>query len=559
MQLIPHPIKILCQFKLGDLGIDESKVDFSTVSLQSDKYVCFRDEHDYFTSLYVVYGEKYTEVCYLKNLKTCKFALMNPSLKIIAIIGKQNLEIWDLQTKTPRRYFDIINNPLIFYKWIDINNILILTYEGMLLSWNIENNEVKHMFKLKYNFYNCEISDILIDSRCEWFLIIEPHITKASIFFHLFFKKKIGMKLSSMMLLCNIHQQKTELYSAVTACFLHFKPNANAEPCTLLCILRCDSFYNCVIQIENLSKHGCSFVKKAISFSFPHGRRDDFPVAMQANDKYGILFVMTSYGYLHVFDVNESICLYEGIFTNSPIVSSTAYMHSGIVCVNDKGHILTAVVDEKEIISCLCIALKNKSTVLKFARRCNFPGAEGLFACEFWELCNNGEYYKAAELAAIIHMDALATEKIIEHLQTVKMEKGERNPVFLYFKRRLENGQLNDFESFKLCELVLQRKRKNLVKNWMKANKAIKFCYVALKNWAICSKNMTTIWHGQRIYEPVAILRLNAIECLAEKYQLNSAALTGNRNCTKHDYISVFQQTVTNQNVESSQLLKCDL
>ncbi|KRZ11093.1 Clathrin heavy chain 1, partial [Trichinella zimbabwensis] len=361
-----------------------------------------------------------------------------------------------------------------------------------------------------------------------------------------------GMKLSSMMLLCNIHQQKTELYTAVTACFLHFKPNANAEPCTLLCILRCDSFYNCVIQIENLSKHGCPFVKKAISFSFPHGRRDDFPVAMQANDKYGILFVMTSYGYLHVFDVNESICLYEGIFTNSPIVSSTAYKHSGIVCVNDNGHILTAVVDEEEIISCLCITLKNKSAVLKFARRCNFPGAEGLFACEFWELCNNGEYYKAAELAAIIRMDALATEKIIEHLQTVKMGKGERNPVFLYFKRRLENGQLNDFESFKLCELVLQRKRKNLVKNWMKANKLC--CSEKLGNLFKKYDN-NLAWS--------AYLRAGcyskAIECLAEKYQLNSAALTGNRNCTKQDYISVFQQTVTNQNVESSQLLKCDL
>ncbi|KRY08869.1 Clathrin heavy chain 1, partial [Trichinella patagoniensis] len=164
---------------------------------------------------------------------------------------------------------------------------------------------------------------------------------------------------------------------------------------------------------------------------------------------------------------------------------------------------VTAVVDEEEVISCLSIVLKNKSAVMKFARRCNLPGAEGVFAWKFWELCDDGEYYKAAELAVIIHMDSLATEKIIEYLRSAKLGKKEPNPVFLYFKRRLENGPLNNIGSFKLCELFLQRERKNFIIYLMKDSK---LC--CSKNWAICSKNMTTFWPGQRIYEPVAILRL---------------------------------------------------
>ncbi|KRY12642.1 Clathrin heavy chain 2 [Trichinella patagoniensis] len=400
MKPIPEPIKIQIFGKHKNLGIDASKIDCSTVSLQSDKYVCFREQTDRFTHIYVVYGEKYSAVCRLKNLTSCEFAVMNPSLQLIAILDDENLEVWDLQTETPKRYFDTTNHPIIFYKWIDINSILILTHQRMLISWNIgENYE--------------------------------------------------SMKLSSMMLLYNVHQQKTEVYSAVTACFLHFKPNANAKPCTLLCFVGRDSFYGWMIHIENLSKHGCSFVKKAISFSFSQRRRDDFPVAMQANDKYGILFVITSHGYLHVFDVNDSICLYEGMFTSFPVVLLTAYKDSGIVCVNEMGCIVTAVIDEEEIISCLSISLKNKSAVMKFARRCNLPGAEGLFSWEFWDLCNNGEYYRAAELAAIIHMDTLATARIIEYLHSVKLGKKEPNPVFLYFKRRLENGPLNIMEKRK--------------------------------------------------------------------------------------------------------------
>ncbi|KRZ84152.1 Clathrin heavy chain [Trichinella sp. T8] len=448
MKPIPEPIKIQIFGKPKNLGIDASKIDCSTVSLQSDKYVCFREQIDRFTHIYVVYGEKYSAVCRLKNLTSCEFAVMNPSLQLIAILGDENLEVWDLQTESPKRYFDTTNHPVIFYKWIDINNILILTHQRMLISWNIgENYE--------------------------------------------------SMKLSSMMLLYNVHQQKTEVYSAVTACFLHFKPNANAKPCTLLCFVGRDSFYGWMIHIENLSKHGCSFVKKAISFSFPQRRRDDFPVAMQANDKYGILFVITSHGYLHVFDVNDSICLYEGMFSSFPVVLLTAYKDSGIVCVNEMGCIVTAVIDEEEIISCLSISLKNKSAVMKFARRCNLPGAEGLFSWEFWDLCNNGEYYRAAELAAIIHMDTLATARIIEYLHSVKLGKKEPNPLCC-------SEQLGD----------MLKKYDNILA-WS--------AYLRAGSYS------------------------KAIECLAEKYQLNSADLIGDKNCTKEDYISIFQQIVNNQ------------
>ncbi|KRZ51505.1 Clathrin heavy chain [Trichinella nativa] len=449
MKPIPEPIKIQIFGKPKNLGIDASKIDCSTVSLQSDKYVCFREQIDRFTHIYVVYGEKYSAVCRLKNLTSCEFAVMNPSLQLIAILGDENLEVWDLQTESPKRYFDTANHPVIFYKWIDINNILILTHQRMLISWNIGG--------------------------------------------------ELSMKLSSMMLLYNVHQQKTEVYSAVTACFLHFKPNANAnaKPCTLLCFVGRDSFYGWMIHIENLSKHGCSFVKKAISFSFPQRRRDDFPVAMQANDKYGILFVITSHGYLHVFDVNDSICLYEGMFTSFPVVLLTAYKDNGIVCVNEMGCIVTAVIDEEEIISCLSISLKNKSAVMKFARRCNLPGAEGLFSWEFWDLCNNGEYYRAAELAAIIHMDTLATARIIEYLYSVKLGKKEPNPLCC-------SEQLGD----------MLKKYDNILA-WS--------AYLRAGSYT------------------------KAIECLAEKYQLNSADLIGDKNCTKEDYISIFQQIVNNQ------------
>ncbi|KRX34442.1 Clathrin heavy chain 1 [Trichinella murrelli] len=330
---------------------------------------------------------------------------MNPSLKIIAILGNKNLLVWDLQTETLKRYFDIRNHPAIFYKWIDIDNILIVTDKRMLISWNIENYDMKYIFKLKPLFSNFDVSDILIDNRCD-------------------------MKLSRRMLLCNVYQERTEIYSVVTGWLIH---------------------------VENLSKYGCIIAKK-------------------------------------------------GILTNYKVVSPAAYKDSGIVCVNEKGYIVTAVVDEEEVISCLSIVLKNKSAVMKFARRCNLPGAEGVFAWKFWELCDNGEYYKAAELAVIIHVDSLATEKIIEYLRSAKLGKKEPNP---------------------LC---------------------------CSKNLAIFSKDMTTFWPGQRIYEPVAILRSIAIECLSEKYQLNSAALIGDKNCTKEDYISIFQQTVNNQKAESSHL-----
>ncbi|KRY12638.1 Clathrin heavy chain 2 [Trichinella patagoniensis] len=148
MKPIPEPIKIQIFGKHKNLGIDASKIDCSTVSLQSDKYVCFREQTDRFTHIYVVYGEKYSAVCRLKNLTSCEFAVMNPSLQLIAILDDENLEVWDLQTETPKRYFDTTNHPIIFYKWIDINSILILTHQRMLISWNIGENY--ELFKLRH-------------------------------------------------------------------------------------------------------------------------------------------------------------------------------------------------------------------------------------------------------------------------------------------------------------------------------------------------------------------------------------------------------------------------
>ncbi|KRZ84404.1 Clathrin heavy chain 1 [Trichinella sp. T8] len=258
---------------------------------------------------------------------------------------------------------------------------------------------------------------------------------------------------------------------------------AFSTQCTLLCFIRFDLYYlQCklviyfrdkLLKIYLLKFFLLLYMKLFKVFYLILTFCSAFCMYIQTNDKYGILFVMSSYGYLHVIDVNDSICLYEGILTNYKVVSPAAYKDSGIVCVNEKGYIVTAVVDEEEVISCLSIVLKNKSAVMKFARRCNLPGAEGVFAWKFWELCDNGEYYKAAELAVIIHVDSLATEKIIEYLRSAKLGKKEPNP---------------------------------------------------------------------------------AIECLSEKYQLNSAALIGDKNCTKEDYISIFQQTVNNQKAESSHL-----
>ena len=81
------------------------------------------------------------------------------------------------------------------------------------------------------------------------------------------------------------------------------------------------------------------FQKRAVDVFFPPEAANDFPVAMQISTKYDIIFVVTKFGFIHLFDVETGTCIYMNRISGDTIFVTSEWQKSGIIGVNRKGQV----------------------------------------------------------------------------------------------------------------------------------------------------------------------------------------------------------------------------
>ena len=226
-----------------------------------------------------------------------------------------------------------------------------------------------------------------------------------------------------------------------------------------------------VVEIDH-QPNNPEFPKKAVDVYFPAEATNDFPVAMQVSQKYSIIYLVTKYGFIHLYDLETATCIFmnrissETIFTTAPDSDS-----SGIIGVNRKGQVLSVSVDEHTIIPYLLQNPANGALALKLASRAGLPGADNLYQQQFENLCAQGNFQEAAKIAANSPRGFLRTPQTIERFKTVPQTSGQLSVILQYFGILLDKGSLNKIESIELVRPVLQQNRKHLLEKWLKENK----------------------------------------------------------------------------------------
>lgn len=72
---------------------------------------------------------------------------------------------------------------------------------------------------------------------------------------------------------------------------------------------------------------------------------------MQAVEKFGVVFVITKFGYIYIYEISTSVLIYRQRITDSLIFVATKSLNDdGVVCVNKAGQILQILVDEQNFI-----------------------------------------------------------------------------------------------------------------------------------------------------------------------------------------------------------------
>jgi clathrin heavy chain len=226
-----------------------------------------------------------------------------------------------------------------------------------------------------------------------------------------------------------------------------------------------------VIEIDHKETNPV-FAKRAVDVFFPPEAANDFPVAMQVSKKYNIIFLVTKYGYIHLYDLETGTCIFMNRISAETIFVTADYEPtSGMIGVNRKGQVLSVSVDEANIVPYIIQTLNQPDLAIRLASRNGLPGADDFFVQRFQQLFAQGNFAEAAKVAANSPKGILRTPQTIERFKQVPLPPGQPSPLLQYFGILLEKGQLNKYESLELARPVLLQGKKPLLEKWLKEEK----------------------------------------------------------------------------------------
>ncbi|CAD6918818.1 unnamed protein product, partial [Tilletia caries] len=181
---------------------------------------------------------------------------------------------------------------------------------------------------------------------------------------------------------------------------------------------------------------------------------------MQVSNRYGIVYLVTKYGFIHLYDLETGACIYMNRISGDTIFVTSEYeATSGIIGLNRKGQVLSVTADENTLVSYTLRTLNNADLASRWPL-----GQSG-------QIASTGQYLEAGKCAASSPRGILRTPQTVEQFKQVPSQPGALSSILQYFSTLLERGSLNKFESLELARPVLAQNKKQLLEKWLKENK----------------------------------------------------------------------------------------
>ena len=187
-----------------------------------------------------------------------------------------------------------------------------------------------------------------------------------------------------------------------------------------------------------------AFQKCQTELFFPPELAEDFPVSMQISKKYGLIYARPRESrLLFVNDIETGAAVYRNKISNDPVfIACISEKTGGIYCVNRKGQVILATINESAVVPFVSQQLNNMELALSIAGRASLPGAEALITPRFDALFNSGDF-KGAARVALRKYGSLRTMNTIQKFQQAPQQPGSSPPALQYFGACLPMGKLN--------------------------------------------------------------------------------------------------------------------
>ncbi|KAJ3211483.1 hypothetical protein HDU67_004519 [Dinochytrium kinnereticum] len=487
--------------------------------MESDKFICVREKVGEQNQVVIIDMNDPQNL--IRRPITADSAIMNPATKVIALKAGRQIQIFNIEMKAKVKAH-VMADEIVFWKWISVNTIAIAT-EKTVYHWSMEGeSQPVKQFDRNPNLVGSQIINYRIDPEEKWLLLIGISAQNGRVAGNMqLYSKEKGVSQPLEGHAAAFAELKLDGATANTKLFSFAVRTATAAKLH-------------IVEIDH--KEGQPvFQKKAVDVFFPPEAVNDFPVAMQISKKYNIIFLVTKYGFIHLYDLESGTCIFMNRISGDTIfVTAELESTSGLIGVNRKGQVLSVSVEEETIVPYILGTLNNMDLALRLALRNSLPGADNLIIERFNAYLQTGNFSEAAKTAALSPRGILRTPATIERFKVAPVPAGQLSPILQYFGILLEKGELNKFESIELARPVLQQGRKQLLEKWLKEDKLE------------CSEELGDI--VKQVDQTLALsvyLRANipnkVIACFAETGQYNKIILYAKKVGYQPDYTYLLQ------------------
>lgn len=455
---IQPPIKLKEAFSLLSLGIQPSSLTFSTCTLSSSRHVVIRDRTNSTSQLVILSTQTPTKP--LRRPFSAESALMHPSRDLLALRMGVNLQIFDLNEKRKIKAAVLPEN-IDFWRWVS-DDVLAVVTATTIYHWSVdpEGGDPEEVFHRHENLNGCQIIGYTADPRRKWLAVvgIKPGGTG---------------EIEGSLQLYSVDKTMSQVLQGHAMSFATL--NVGTYDATLFMFasrVKKEDKIESMLRVIEVGGTG-AFGKVSTDIYYPPEFTNDFPVSIVVSTKYpSIVYLMTKMGYLHLYDLETAKCIYMNRVSDTTVFALVPHEASGgVMGVNRKGQVLLMSVHADHVVPYVRAKLGDEELAAGLASRNGFKGAERGFDESFEDAMEDGEYQKAAQLAADSPGGFLRTMDTIERFRALPPSDSGAPAVLMYFQTCLDRGKLNEIESVALATQLIQSKKVSLLEKWIKEDK----------------------------------------------------------------------------------------
>lgn len=340
------PITINELVQLAHIGVPREQVTWARVTLTSDKWISVRHNRDDITShraTVTVLSPKEGTISYAGQT-SADSVLMNPTQPIIALKAGFRFEVFNLDTKLLIGRTHLHEN-VSYWTWLNSDIVAIVT-DTAVFHWDLWQGDSppERIFTRHHRLAFSEIVSYKADPSIKW-LAVTGLIPEDD-------------RISGITQLYSVDEDITQCISAHAVCFSLYQFADNPQPSTVFCVCSRDAQDHGKVHVIELGPYKAGNFAPRNVYDYVQFLDDleryDFPISVQVSTEYGLLFVVTKYGYLYLCDMETAMCLCCTRISVDVIFTSTLNTDTqGILGVTRGGQVITVDLKKDGFISYL--------------------------------------------------------------------------------------------------------------------------------------------------------------------------------------------------------------